>query len=75
MTTYIGLIGGSSSGGKRPTTLDRHSTLSVSEGNLRVIGNLPHCYAFQPRTIQDAQTLIDYLNAWIAKKEAIQELK
>lgn len=43
---------------------DRGSHLHVTERHLEVVGVLPHLYKFEPSTIQDADTLINWLQAW-----------
>lgn len=40
---------------------ERTSTLSMEKDGLQVIGGLPHCTVFNPKTKEDAIKLIKYL--------------
>jgi len=62
---YISIV--SKEGEGRTSTLDIHSK-STPEA-VHVMGNLPHGYAFEPKTAKDAQALIDWLQWWIEEKK------
>lgn len=49
---------------------DRSSTLDLGyDGEITVIGVLPHGSIIQPKTINDAHKLIVWLNEWIDNKD------
>ncbi len=63
-------VGGEPVGGEeyRRTSalLDLVSTERGLEG-LQVIGNLPHAYTFEPKTVRDAERLRAWLASWIER--------
>jgi len=52
----------------------RASHFRIEGQQLVVSGNLPHAYRFEPRTILDAETLIDWLIEWSeSRKKEIKQ--
>lgn len=45
---------------------ERASHFSIEENVLVVRGNLPHLYSFEPKTVGDAKTLINWLHGWVS---------
>lgn len=62
---WIGLQGGF----RETDAADRVSSLEIeSSRKLRVVGNLPHGYEIQPKSIRDAAALVRWLVGWIEAK-------
>jgi hypothetical protein len=49
------------------------SSLLVRSGELRVVGVLPHNATIQPKTVDDATRLIEWLTDWIDTEATMDE--
>jgi len=46
-----------------------NSSLHICLDGLKILGVLPHGGKIEPKTIHDADTLIEWLKQWISKKD------